>query len=110
MVAINITSMLYLSSMKKNTKNKFVPYARFKKELLKNTVVKKVYDDLGFEFKIISALIDARSKKNLTQKELAQKIGIAQSALARFEAGRVNPTLAFIQKITSGLGLKLTIK
>jgi predicted transcriptional regulator len=46
----------------------------------------------------------------MTQKKLAEKIGVAQSALARFESGNINPTLSFLQKITSGLGLKLLVK
>ena len=71
---------------------------------------KKAYDDLEFEFQIITALIKARAKKNLTQEQLANKIGIAQSALARFESGRTNPTLSFLKKVTFGLGLKLTVK
>lgn len=94
--------------MKKD--KKYITLADLKKEAFKRPGVKKAYDDLEFEFQIIRALIDARSKKNLTQKELAQKIGVDQSALARFESGRINPTLSFLQKITSGLGLKLLVK
>ena len=71
---------------------------------------KKAYDNLEFEFIIIKALIRARARKQLTQRELAQKIGVAQSALARFESGRINPTLSFLKKVTQGLGLKLTVK
>ena len=78
-------------------------------EYLKDPENKKVYDSLEIEFKIHEALISARIEKKLTQKELAKKLGIAQSALARFESGRTNPTLSFLQKITTGLGLKLTV-
>ncbi len=62
------------------------------------------------EIKIIRALIISRNKKGMSQRKLAQKIGITQSALARFETGNINPTLSFLQKITSGLGLKLLVK
>ena len=79
------------------------------KEFLKDPAKKKAYDSLEVEFAIYSALVRARIQKKLTQKQLASKLGIAQSALARFESGRTNPTLSFLQKITSGLGLKLTI-
>lgn len=78
-------------------------------EFLSDPARKKAYDSLEIEFKIYSALVKARIEKKLTQKQLASKLGIAQSALARFESGRTNPTLSFLQKITSGLGLKLTI-
>ncbi len=62
------------------------------------------------EFQIIRKLALARSKKGMSQRKLAQKIGITQSALARFESGGINPTLSFLQKITNGLGLKLLVK
>lgn len=93
----------------KNKKIKLENWSEVKKNLLTDPETKKSYDDLEFEFKIYKAIIEARFKKNLTQKELADKIGVAQSALARFESGRTNPTLSFLKKITSGLGLKLTI-
>lgn len=79
------------------------------KEFLSDPANKKAYDSLEVEFKIYNALVKARIEKKLTQKQLASKLGIAQSALARFESGRTNPTLSFLQKITSGLGLKLTV-
>lgn len=91
-------------------KLKLIPYSKMKERLLKDPEVKKSYDDLELEFQIIRALIDARSKKKLTQKQLAEKIGVKQSALSRFESGRVNPTLDFVKKVTSGLGLKLIVK
>ena len=77
---------------------------------MKDPEFKKAYDDLEFEFEIIKALIRARAQKRITQRELARKIGVAQSALARFESGRINPTLSFLKKVTQGLGLKLTVK
>ena len=78
-------------------------------EFLADPENKKAYDSLEVEFAIHEALIEARIQKKLTQKELAKKMGITQSALARFESGRTNPTLSFLQKITTGLGLKLTV-
>jgi ribosome-binding protein aMBF1 (putative translation factor) len=97
--------------MKKDIKKiKLIPFSETKARLLKDSKFKKAYDDLEFEFQIITALIKARAKKNLTQKELAKDIGVTQSALARFESGRTNPTLSFLKKVTEGLGLKLMVK
>jgi len=83
---------------------------QFKKEAFKRPGVRKAYIEMQPEFQIIRKLAIARAKKGFSQRKLAQKIGVTQSALARFEAGGVNPTLSFIQKITSGLGLKLVVK
>jgi ribosome-binding protein aMBF1 (putative translation factor) len=77
-------------------------------EKLKNPAFKKAYDNLKLEFAIIGALIDARAKRGMTQAKLAKKVGTKQSAIARFESGRSNPTLSFIQKLSDALGLKIT--
>ncbi len=76
---------------------------------MKNPEFKKAYDDLGPYFEILEALIDARYERKITQREFAKRIGIAQSALARFESGKTNPTLSFLTKLTKGLGLKLVV-
>ncbi len=96
--------------MKKGKKMKLVAFTRLERKWMKDPEYKRAYDELEFEFEIIKALIRARATKRLTQRELARKIGVAQSALARFESGRVNPTLSFLKKVTNGLGLKLTVK
>ena len=88
----------------------FTPFSEIKRELFRDPKTKKAYDDLEFEFQLIRALIVARVEKKLTQRELAKKIGVAQSALARFESGRINPTLSFLKRVTVGLGLKLSVK
>lgn len=94
---------------KKSTK-KYTTLADLKRQAFKNPEVKKAYDDLEFKYQIIRALIEARSKRKITQKELAEKIGITQSALARFETGDIDPRLTFLKKVTSGLGLELVVR
>lgn len=84
-------------------------HKEFMAKLMKKPGFKDAYEKLEPEFKIYETLIKARIEKKLTQKQLAKKLGIAQSALARFESGGTNPTLSFLKKVTQGLGLKLTI-
>jgi ribosome-binding protein aMBF1 (putative translation factor) len=55
------------------------------------------------------AIRDARQDAGLSQTELAARIGIAQSALSRIEAGRANPTLGTLQRVTDALGVPLTL-
>lgn len=82
---------------------------QLKAELLQNKAVKKEYDRLTPRYLAISELITARTKQGITQKELAKKIGTKQSAIARFEAGNVNPSLGFLEKIVEVLGLRVNI-
>ena len=62
------------------------------------------------EYEIIKQVIQARSEQRLTQKELADKIGIKQSNISRFESGNYNPSLDFLKKIASGLGKEIHIE
>ena len=76
---------------------------------VKDSVYSKAYHDLDLEFSIISAMIEARVKKGLTQEKLAEKMGTKQSSIARFESGRYNPTLAFVQKLVNAIGVRIKI-
>jgi len=81
-----------------------------KKELLKDKTVAEEYETLRPRYEIISAIIEARVKKGLTQEELAKKVGTKQSAIARLESGRANPSVSFLEKLASALGTKLRIQ
>lgn len=81
-----------------------------KEELLSDPKVKKEYDRLAPRYAVISAIIAARIKKGITQKELAQKMGTKQSAIARLEGGNINPSLNFLGKIASVMGYKLSVQ
>jgi transcriptional regulator with XRE-family HTH domain len=52
-------------------------------------------------------LSKARMKLALTQKELAEKIGVSQSYIAKLEGGEANPTLERIGSLLGMLGLSL---
>ena len=82
----------------------------FLNESLKNPKIKAEYDKLQPEFAMIQAVIDARVKKGVTQKELAQKIGTKQSVISRLESGRANPSVAFLKKLAQALNSHLEIR
>jgi len=84
-------------------------FNELKKKLLQDKTVKKTYDDLAPQYALIEMIIRKRLKAGLSQETLAQKLGTKQSAIARFESGKTNPTLSFLTNITSALNGKLTI-
>ena len=89
-------------------KIKFITHKEIHARLMRRHGFRKAYEDLDFEFALLRALIDARAKRGMTQAKLAKKIGTKQSAIARFESGRSNPTFAFVQKLSDALDLKIT--
>jgi len=44
-----------------------------------------------------------RRQLNLTQHQLAQKIGISQSMIAKLESGKLDPTYSYVKKIEQAL-------
>lgn len=68
------------------------------------------YEKLQPEFEIMTALIEARINRNMTQKELAERSGIRQSNISRIEKGVSSPNISTLQKLAEGLGMSLQVK
>lgn len=85
-------------------------HKKVKKILLSDPEIKKEYDALGPEYAVKDALIKLRAEKKLTQHDLARLIGAKQSAIARLESGRYNPSVKLLGKIAIATGKKLSIK
>ena len=77
---------------------------------LKDPEFKKEWDDIQPEMDVIRAMIDARIKQNLTQKELAARTGIDQADISKLENGTRNPTLKLLKKLATGMGMQLKIE
>lgn len=82
----------------------------FLKEQLEDPEIRAEYDALEPEFQIIQAMIDARKLKGITQKELSERTGIAQSDISKLENGNANPSLRTLQRLASGMGYKLKLE
>ncbi|WP_293688819.1 helix-turn-helix transcriptional regulator [Spirosoma sp. 48-14] len=52
---------------------------------------------------------EARKRKSLTQKELAERIGVTKTIITNYEAGRQNLTIDTLQKVADALGAELKI-
>ena len=78
-------------------------------EQLQNPAFKAEYDALEPEFAIIQAIIDARKASGLTQKELAERTGIAQGDISKLENGSANPSIRTLQRLAAGMGMKLQL-
>ncbi len=82
----------------------------FKEELLKSPEAKAEYDRLAPEYEIISAIVNARIKLNLTQQQLADRIGIDRTNISKLENGKLNPTISTLQKIAKGMNMNLKLE
>lgn len=66
---------------------------------------KREYDALEEEFTIAEEVIALRLEAHMTQKELAERVGTSQPAIARLESGNYrNLSLAFLRRVARALG------
>ena len=77
---------------------------------LEDPEFKKEWDDLEPEFNAIQAMIDARKKCNMTQKELAERTGIDQSDISKIETGNANPALSTLKRLAEGMNTILKLE
>ena len=81
---------------------KFIPVEELFDEWHKDPEYMKEYDALEEEFALANALIRARA--DLSQAELAKRMGTSQSAIARLESGRVAALDADAAQVRRGDG------
>lgn len=79
-------------------------------EKMQDPEFKEEYEALAPEFEIISAMIDARKTSGLTQKQLAERTGIAQGDISKLENGNANPSLKTLQRLAAGMGMQLKLE
>lgn len=59
---------------------------------------------------LMDQLVAAREKQGLSQKEMGERMGISQSAVAQFELSSANPTISSIVRYANQLGIELVLK
>lgn len=55
----------------------------------------------------MNKIAKARKDKGMTQQALAQAVGLTQGAVAHWESGRREPSLAMLRKIAKALGVQV---
>ncbi|WP_273401441.1 helix-turn-helix domain-containing protein [Traorella massiliensis] len=77
---------------------------------LKDDNFKEEYDKLDDEYSFAIALIEARNKKKLSQKQLAEKTGMTQADISKIESGNRNLSIRTLQRLADGLDMDLKIQ
>ena len=82
----------------------------YKNNRMKDPGFAQAYEEMQPEMNVIRAIIDARISQNMTQKELAEKTGIAQTEISRLENGTRNPSLEMVKRLARGMGMVLKLE
>lgn len=86
-----------------------VKFDDIKVRLMKDEEFKAEYEKLKPRYELIAQIIDVRKQLNITQEELALRVGTQKSNISRFESGDYNPSLDFVTKIARSLGKEVHI-
>ena len=81
----------------------------YKKKKMQDPEFVKAYEEIQPEMNVIRAMIEARTSLNLTQKELSERTGIAQTEISRLENGTRNPSIKLLQRLAEGMGMVLNV-
>jgi len=66
------------------------------------------YDLLEVEEQLTVASLCVRTSQNLTQAELAKRMGTSQANISKLENGKLNPSVAFLKRLASACDVKLS--
>ena len=79
-------------------------------EELKNPEFIQECDSLELRYTIIKQLIKLRNAYNLSQIQLAKKIGTTQAVISRIENGTTNIGIDFLEKIAKAFNKKVEFR
>ena len=83
---------------------------KLKEELQQDEKFCEEYEKLRPRYEIISQIIETRKAQNITQAELAKRVGTQKSNISRLESGNYNPSLDFLVKVVGSLGKNIKIE
>lgn len=86
-----------------------IPLDELKTRLLADPAVRSEYDALAAEFEVSAELVRARLRAGLSQAELATRIGVSQSLVARMESGRTLPSTKTLLRFAEATRSRLNI-
>ena len=87
-----------------------ISFEEMKTDMLKDEEFKIEYEKLKPRYEVIEQIIRARKEQNITQAELAKRVGTQKSNISRLESGNYNPSLDFLAKIAESLGKEISVK
>jgi ribosome-binding protein aMBF1 (putative translation factor) len=78
-------------------------------ERINDSHLKKELETIQPEVEAVRTMIKARLEQGLTQKDLAQRVGMDQADISKLENGTRAPSLKLLKKLAEGLDMELRI-
>jgi len=71
--------------------------------------VAAAYEQARLRYELAEAVRARREELGWSQRRLAERAGMTQPGIARFEAGGTTPTLPLLERLAAALGLILAV-
>jgi HTH-type transcriptional regulator / antitoxin HipB len=69
----------------------------------------EAYEQARVRFELAEAVRARREELGWSQRQLAERAGMTQPGVARFESGGITPTLPLLERLAAALGLRLSV-
>jgi len=86
-----------------------VSLAEARAERIGHPEVRAAYEQTRLRFELAEAIRARREELGLSQRQVAERAGMTQPGVARFEAGGTTPTLPLLERLAAALDLTLTV-
>ncbi len=80
-----------------------VTWEEMEAEWMKDPEFVKEWKKIEPHYQLTRQLIGARLKKNMTQAQLAKKVGTGQAVISRLEGGNAKPSISLLERVARAL-------
>lgn len=86
-----------------------IPWREVLEEALADPEIRAAWEQSALARAVANRLIKYRLDNQLTQRQLAERLGMRQSAVARLEDGEHNPSLAMLYRLSRALDIEFNV-
>jgi HTH-type transcriptional regulator / antitoxin HipB len=86
-----------------------VPLAEARAARMSSPAAREAYEQTRLRFELAEAARTRREELGWSQRQLAERAGMTQPGVARFDAGGTMPTIPVLERLADALGLRLTV-
>lgn len=84
-------------------------WSELRAERLARPEARQAFNTARRAFELGEEVRRLRTDRGLSQQELADRMGVAQSVVARIEAGGVEPRLSKLDRVARALGIEMEV-
>ena len=86
------------------------PWSEKRADIMSAQGAGAAYEAARVRFELGEAVRHRREELGITQAELAERAGLQQPAIARFETGGTMPTISMLERLADALLLRLNVE